>query len=83
MSSNHEMKSEAGLPLISVAGLLSGDPSRIRTVADAIGGAARQYGFFRICDHGIDLCVIEATYDAARRFFRQTDEAKRRYYIAK
>lgn len=82
MSSIHEVNSGTGLPLISVAALHSGDPAPIRIVADAIGRAARRYGFFRICDHGIDLALIEATYDAARRFFRRPDAVKRRYYIA-
>lgn len=83
MSAILKMKPGTGLPLISVAALWSRDPAQTRQVADAIGEAARRYGFFRICDHGIEPAIIEATYAAAQRFFRQPDEVKRRYYIAK
>lgn len=69
------------LPLISVADLRTGDRDLARAVADDIGEAARQYGFFRLCDHGIDLELIEATYDAARRFFKLPEAEKLQYYI--
>lgn len=69
------------LPLISVGDLSSGDPVKIRAVADAIGQAAREFGFFRIYDHGIDLGLIEAVYQTAAGFFAQPDVAKRRFYI--
>ncbi|WP_081647577.1 isopenicillin N synthase family dioxygenase [Pseudorhodobacter ferrugineus] len=69
------------LPLISIADLSSGDPLKISAVADAIGLAAREYGFFRICDHGIDLDLIEAVYHTAKGFFALSDAQKRRYYI--
>lgn len=69
------------LPLINVQGLRSGDERQIREVAEAIGQAARNMGFFRISDHGIDPELIEATYQSARRFFSLPEETKRRYYI--
>ncbi|UWR20915.1 isopenicillin N synthase family oxygenase [Sulfitobacter sp. S190] len=70
-------------PLISVRGLLSGNRSEFMAAADAMGYAARTSGFFRICDHGIDADLIEATYREAKRFFAQSDEDKQRYYIGK
>lgn len=69
------------LPLISVSGLMKNDEIHFKEVADTIGWAARSIGFFRICDHGIDLELIEATYHAARQFFTLPDEMKQRYYI--
>ncbi|MEM7641147.1 MAG: 2-oxoglutarate and iron-dependent oxygenase domain-containing protein [Pseudomonadota bacterium] len=69
------------LPLISVADLRTNDRDLTRAVADDIGNAAREFGFFRIRDHGIDLALIEATYEAARRFFKQPEAEKLRYYI--
>lgn len=69
------------LPLISVRGLMSGDPVKIWETADAIGQAARKFGFFRICDHGIDLGLIEDVYQTAAGFFALSDTEKRRYYI--
>ncbi|WGH79595.1 isopenicillin N synthase family dioxygenase [Jannaschia ovalis] len=68
-------------PLISVAGLLTGDRDAARAVADQIGRAARDVGFFRICDHGIEPARVERTYAVARRFFALPDTVKRRYYI--
>lgn len=69
------------LPLISIADLTTDDGRMRRAVADKIGEAARTIGFFRICDHGIDLDLIEATYQAGRDFFALPDAEKRHYYI--
>ncbi len=69
------------LPLISVAGLHTGDRVQIASIADAIGEAARGVGFFRICDHGVDQDLIGRTYAVAERFFAQGEAAKARYYI--
>ena len=52
-------------------------------LADTIGNAARDFGFFRICDHGIDLDLIEATYQAGAQFFALPDAVKREIYIGK
>ena len=68
-------------PLISLADLHSPDPRRRRALADEIGQAAREVGFFRIRDHGIAPSEFEAVYAAARQFFDQPDPYKRRYYI--
>lgn len=70
-----------GLPLISVRDLRSTDHRKIKSIADSIGQAAREFGFFRICDHGIDLSLIEATYQAAAEFFALPDATKRLSYI--
>ena len=70
-----------GLPLINVLGLRSGDPAEFSRVADEMGHAAREIGFFRICDHGMDPSLIEATYDMAERFFSLPLGIKQRYYI--
>lgn len=71
------------LPLISLQGLEDPGSPKFGETADAIGQAARSVGFFRICDHGIDPELIEATYAAAADFFALPDEAKRHYYIGK
>lgn len=70
-------------PLISVADLRSKDRKKRHLLADVIGRAASEVGFFRICDHGIDLSLIEATYEAAQRFFALSEDKKERYYIGK
>lgn len=69
------------LPLIDVAGLRRGDPAEVRRIADQLGAAAREIGFFRIHHHGIDPELIEATYRAAARFFALPEPFKQRYYI--
>ena len=69
------------LPLISVKDLTCGDAAAARRVADQIGRAACEFGFFRIVDHGIPPARIEAAYGAAMRFFALPDAEKRRYYI--
>lgn len=69
------------LPLISLQGLKDPNSPQFARTADAIGRAARSFGFFRVCDHGIDRELIEATYEVAARFFSLSDLAKRKYYI--
>ena len=71
------------IPLISVRDLRGDDQDRKLEIAEEIGQAARNFGFFRICDHGIDLDLIETTYEAGRRFFAQRDAQKLDYYIGK
>ncbi|MCV2863740.1 isopenicillin N synthase family dioxygenase [Albidovulum sediminicola] len=70
-----------GLPLIDVAGLRRGDRFQVARIADELGQAAREIGFFRITGHGIDPALIEATYQAAARFFARPEDFKQRYYI--
>ncbi len=69
------------LALIDVRGLRMGNGPEFRNTADEIGQAAREVGFFRIANHGIDPLLVEATYQMAFRFFALPDAAKRRYYI--
>lgn len=71
------------LPLINVQGLRSGDILEFRNVAEAIGQAARNMGFFRISGHGITPALIEATYQSAKQFFALSEATKWRYYIGK
>ena len=69
------------LPLISLSDLSCEDPVKQQAVADQIGQAARQFGFFRICDHGINPVLIEAAYAVAALFFAQPERHKMRHYI--
>ncbi len=71
------------LPVIDVAGLRRGDPAEVKRIADALGQAAREIGFFRIKRHGIDLNLIEATYAKAAQFFAQPEAVKLRDYIGR
>lgn len=69
------------LPLIDVRGLRDGTAADLRKIADDIGTAARDIGFFRITGHGIDLALVEKTYQIAKQFFDLPEDIKRRYYI--
>jgi isopenicillin N synthase-like dioxygenase len=71
------------LPLIDVGALRRGSPEDVKRVAETIGSAARDIGFFRIRNHGIDLDLIMSTYRAAERFFALPEEEKQRHYIGK
>lgn len=71
------------LPLIDVTALRCGTRRQIEDVADVIGQAARDVGFFRICGHGIERRLIDDTYRAAQSFFALPEEQKLQYYIAK
>jgi len=77
----NEYALEDSLALIDVHGLRTGNGPEFRKTADEIGQAAREVGFFRIENHGIDPLLVEATYQMAFRFFALPDAAKRLYYI--
>lgn len=69
------------LPEIDISPLRSGEKSNWKAVADQMGAAAREVGFFYIVNHGITPQKIEAAYKAAETFFGLPDDIKRRYYI--
>lgn len=71
------------LPLIDIGGLRRGSAAEVRRIADELGSAARDIGFFRVRNHGIDLELIMATYRAAERFFALPEAEKQRYYIGR
>ena len=71
------------LPLIDVGNLRLGTPSQIWEIVERMGAAARDIGFFRICNHGIDLDLITASYHSAERFFALPEAEKLRYYIGR
>ncbi|WP_166418146.1 isopenicillin N synthase family dioxygenase [Cochlodiniinecator piscidefendens] len=69
------------VPLIDISGIRTGDTKRLREIADEIGQAAREVGFFRIIGHGMNLRLVENTYQMAEQFFALPEPIKRRYYI--
>ncbi|WP_138465735.1 isopenicillin N synthase family oxygenase [Poseidonocella sp. HB161398] len=70
-------------PLISLSNLKREKDEKYVALCHEIGQAAQDIGFLRICDHGIDLDLIEATYQQAKRFFSMPEEFKSQYYIGK
>jgi len=59
------------IPIIDVSGLASPDIDARRRVADALGRACRDVGFFYVAGHGISDGVRRGMFDAAHRFFAE------------
>ena len=71
----------SALPVINVRGLFSSQLSERQAVADAIGAAARDIGFFYISGHGIDAPKIAALRASAADFYARDLDWKMRHYI--
>ncbi len=69
------------LPVIDIADLSGPDPARRLAVADAIGVACRDVGFFYIINHGIPQAEIEEVYRQAAAFYALPMAEKLRYDI--
>jgi isopenicillin N synthase-like dioxygenase len=69
------------LPVINVQGLFSSVLEDRQAVADNIGAAARDIGFFYITGHGVAAEKIAALRMAATHFYAQDLEWKMRHYI--
>ena len=69
------------LPEIDIGPLSGDDRSQWKAVADIMGEAAREVGFFYVVNHGISRKRITSAYGAAEAFFAQPDAVKRQYYI--
>ncbi|HFF9881581.1 TPA: 2-oxoglutarate and iron-dependent oxygenase domain-containing protein, partial [Klebsiella pneumoniae] len=69
------------LPTIDIRDLAGDDLARREAVADAIGRAAREVGFFYITGHGIDPALIAGVREAAKQIFALPMEEKMNYYI--
>ena len=59
----------SALPLIDISGLFSSSVADRLTVAERIGAASRDKGFFYIEHHGVPESLIMAVFREARRFF--------------
>lgn len=69
------------LPTIDIRDLAGDDLAGRQAVADAIGRAAREVGFFYITGHGIDPALIAGIREAAKQIFALPMEEKMNYYI--
>lgn len=66
----------AGIPLIDVTPLRTGDADGAGAVARAIDAACREQGFFTIVGHGIDPALFARLDRAARDFFARPEAEK-------
>ena len=72
------------LPVIDISPLYSRGLSRERkAVADAIGAACRDTGFFYASGHGIAPDLIHQLYAASQRFFALPETVKMKIAMAK
>lgn len=66
---------DRSIPVISLADF----EQRRDEIADQLWRAATEIGFFQLCDHGIPMPVVDATFRAAADFFALPDETKAQY----
>ena len=64
------------IPIIDVSGLRSHRPADRQAVADHLGAACRNVGFFYLTGHAIPDGIATGVFDAARDLFALPDEAK-------
>src|SRR5262249_57031823 len=63
------------IPVIDVSELVAGGPCP-RAVAERLGEACRESGFFYVVGHGVDAALQRRLHDLSREFFAQDLEAK-------
>ncbi len=71
------------IPVIDIYDILHGDAAARQTVADSLGHAAREVGFFQMVGHGIDQSLREGLIRQAKRFFAQSSDTKMQRYIGR
>ena len=64
------------LPIVDVSALFGDDKRASHRVAQAIGAACRNHGFFYALGHGIDVRLIEKLDGASREFFSLPESEK-------
>jgi isopenicillin N synthase-like dioxygenase len=69
------------IPIVDIGGLVSIDRAERARVADEIGRAARDVGFFYVSGSGIDEALFEGLLAATKQFFALPLEQKMHSYI--
>jgi isopenicillin N synthase-like dioxygenase len=71
------------IPVIDFGPFLTGDLAARKAVAEKIGHACRNIGFFYLTNHGISEALVGRTFAEAKRFFDQPMENKLAIDIAR
>lgn len=69
------------LPIIDVAPLVAGRPER-GAVAERIGAACREHGFFYVSGHGVDAQLVARLETLSHRFFDLPEPTKMQWRMA-
>lgn len=64
------------LPVIDISPMFGSDDSARAQVAEEVGAACREYGFFYIKGHGVPDDTINRLYEVSRQFFARPEEEK-------
>ena len=68
------MQSE--IPVLNLDGFLANKPGALKEIASELKYAAENVGFYFIQNHGVPQELVDATFDASRRFHNLPDEEK-------
>jgi len=74
---------DTSIPVIDIGALRKGDQSGSRKIAEQLGAACRDVGFFYVSNHGVPEEVISDTFKSAETFFSLPLEEKLRYSLEK
>lgn len=66
------------IPVIDLSALKSNHRDEVAALAAEIGRASEQWGFFQVTNHGVPSSIREGIDQAARLFFSQAAEEKRK-----
>lgn len=64
------------IPVFDLGRYRAGQPGAMQALAADLRHALEDVGFYFVVNHGVPQPLIDATFDAARRFHAQPDEAK-------
>ena len=81
MNATNGLASFDRIPAVDVAGLLSEDPTAQRAVADELGRAAREVGFFYVTGHGLPPQLFDKLLAVTKQFFALPYRQKMQVYI--
>ncbi|KAK4563908.1 hypothetical protein RGQ29_006119 [Quercus rubra] len=70
---------EDSIPVIDFSLLTSGTPDQRSQLIQQLGQACKDWGFFKVINHGVPESLMEAMIEGIRGFFNLTDEEKREF----
>lgn len=71
------------IPVIDLSDMYGADRSARQAVANQLGQACMQVGFFYVKNHGVSQAVIDEMFGQAQRFFARPLEEKMQIHISK